>query len=140
MVSLLFFILLTLLVSYFVVSPIVKAKLQPANLAAKDSNHRADDLIARKETIYAAIKDIEFDYQMGKLSEADFQELRQRYKEQAVSLLKEIDKIESKVMKGASSRKAPKNASTDAKFCWMCGTAITQQDKFCANCGTKLDN
>jgi len=137
MLALLFFILLTLLVSYFVVSPIIKAKLQPASLAAKDSNHRADDLTARKETVYAAIKDIEFDYQMGKLSEADFQELRQRYKEEAVSLLKEIDKIQSKAMK--RSHKPPQNAGALAKFCWMCGTAITQQDKFCANCGTELN-
>ena len=54
-------------------------------------NHVAGDLLDRKETVYAAIKEIEFDYQMGKLSEEDFQQLRQQYKDEAVSILKQLD-------------------------------------------------
>ena len=42
-------------------------------------NHRAEELETRKSEIYSAIKDIELDYQMGKLSEENYQKLRNQY-------------------------------------------------------------
>ena len=138
MFTLIIFLLLTVVVSYFVVSPIMQSRKR---YFKNDSNHKANDLIERKETIYAAIKDIEFDYQMGKLSEEDFQALRQQYKDEAVGLLKKIDQIQHKPVKGKSksaSHKKSEDAST--KFCWNCGAAVTRDDKYCTNCGNALES
>lgn len=135
------FFVLALSVSLFVVYPIVQTK---KGLRYKiGSNHRARELEDRKEAIYAAIKDIEFDYQMGKLSEEDFTELRQQYKEEAISLLKKIDEIQKKQMKSekihAKQKQPIKADSKEINFCWICGTVITEGNKFCANCGNKLN-
>ena len=136
MLTIFIFILLAAVVSYLVVSPIFKAKTLQGNWGKHDSNHRAGDLVERKETIYAAIKDIEFDYQMGKLSEEDFKELRQQYKDEAIGLLKKIDKIQGKKVKAKHHKKAD---ARSIKYCWICGTPVTKGDKFCINCGTTLE-
>ncbi len=139
--TLIMFFLLSVAVSLFVVYPIVKTK---TGFSYKEgSNHRARDLEERKEAIYAAIKEIEFDYQMGKLSEEDFKELRQQYKEEAIGLLKKIDQIQKKQFKKHTKSKKPTATQihSDTKeihYCWMCGTAVTDSDKFCVNCGNQL--
>lgn len=99
-----------------------------------ESNHRAEELENRKAEIYAAIKDIEFDYQMGKLSEEDYLELREQYKSQAVDLLKKIDVEEQ----GKQRRMGKKVKAAEIKFCVDCGMPVLGGDRFCTNCGTRL--
>lgn len=50
-----------------------------------------DILTGQKEEIYAALKDIEMDYRMGKLSQEDYEDLYATYRRKAVGLLKAID-------------------------------------------------
>ncbi len=137
MMTAIIFLLLTAAVSYFVAAPILQSRRQLLKL---DSNHKANDLLERKEAIYAAIKDIEFDYQMGKLSEEDFQALRQQYKDEAVGLLKKIDQIQHKADKSKNASAGKKSEQASPKFCWSCGAAVTRGDKFCANCGSALES
>lgn len=40
-----------------------------------------------KSALFTALAEIEFDYKMGKMSEEDYQELKQKYKPEAVALL-----------------------------------------------------
>ena len=52
-----------------------------------------EDLLAEKETVYAAIQELDFDLKSGKLSEEDHHGLRQRYEERAAILLRAIDDL-----------------------------------------------
>lgn len=45
----------------------------------------------RKEAALVAMHDVDFEYAAGKMTEEDFNELRNHYKEEAVSVLREID-------------------------------------------------
>ncbi len=54
---------------------------------------KAKDLGSRKDSLLTAIKDIEFDYGLGKLSREDFEELHGKYRAEAAGLLKEIDSL-----------------------------------------------
>ena len=45
----------------------------------------------RKEAALIAMHDVDFEYAAGKMTEEDFNELRKHYKEEAVSVLREID-------------------------------------------------
>lgn len=54
---------------------------------------RLKTLQVRKESLYSAIRDIDFDFGLGKLSKEDFEELRLKYRIEASSVLKEIDNI-----------------------------------------------
>ncbi len=51
------------------------------------------DLLARKDATLAAIKDLEFDYHVGKLSEDDYRRYDQRLRRQAVALIQQIEQI-----------------------------------------------
>ncbi|MFQ5651874.1 MAG: zinc ribbon domain-containing protein [bacterium] len=142
MTTTLIFGFLSLLVSFFVILPFLQARWRKGSSHALRTNQRASDLVDRKHALYAAIKDIEFDFQMGKLSEEDFQELRQQYKNQAVNILKKIDQRQRKKMR-AGGRHAKKEKSRTGtqkgmNFCWSCGTRLGAEEKFCPNCGLHL--
>lgn len=57
-----------------------------------DSSGR-EDLENEKEIFYQAIKDVDFEYAEGKLSEKDHDELRAYYKEKAVHTVKKLETI-----------------------------------------------
>lgn len=136
-VTLLLFFAITLLIAFFVAIPMLQRSPR-FGLGKIGSNHSANDLVERKESIYSAIKEIEFDYQMGKLSDEDFKALRQQYKDEAVNLLKKIDQVQRRPGKSSGQTKRATKKQTSPNYCWVCGTAVTQNDKFCANCGTKI--
>jgi hypothetical protein len=54
---------------------------------------RLTDLISRKDSVMVAIKDLEFDHQVGKLSEEDFERFNARLRQQAIGYLQQIDKL-----------------------------------------------
>ncbi|MFQ5707883.1 MAG: zinc ribbon domain-containing protein [bacterium] len=129
------FILLAAATSFLIAYPIVQSKEKKELWRQAHSNHRANDLEENKNNIYAAIKDIEFDYRMGKLSEEDFRQLRQQYKDEAIGLLKKIDQFQRRKQK-----KGRRATSKTMHYCWICGTAISSEDKYCANCGNKVSS
>jgi len=87
-----------------------------------------------------AIKELEFDRAMGKLSDADFKDMSGRLRSRAARLIRQVDagvgyrgQIEHDLAKRLGSA-----AAQVAKFCSACGTARDADAKFCKNCGAKL--
>jgi hypothetical protein len=91
-----------------------------------------------------AIKELEFDRAMGKLSEADWQEMSGRLRARAARLMRQLDagagyreQVEKELAKRLSSTPAATEAPA-VRFCASCGTPRDADAKFCKNCGTKL--
>ncbi|MGH7369633.1 MAG: hypothetical protein ACREJ4_08155 [Candidatus Methylomirabilaceae bacterium] len=62
-------------------------------------------LAAEKQTLYAAIKELEFDHRAGKLTLEDYEQTRRSYELRAVALLEEIDRLDRPAgQQGAESR------------------------------------
>jgi flagellar basal body-associated protein FliL len=62
-------------------------------------------LLAEKQTLYAAIKELEFDHRAGKLALQDYEQTRRSYELRAVALLEEIDRLNRPAgEQGAASR------------------------------------
>ncbi len=59
-----------------------------------DGDSPLRDALAEKETLYAAIQELDFDFKSGKLSEADHQALRGKYENQAALVLMRIDELQ----------------------------------------------
>jgi len=92
-------LIVILAVGIYVGLPILRARSAARGPRAGHRTAREDrltELATRKEAALAAIKDIEFDHQMGKLSAEDFRALRDRYKAEAIALLKAIDELNGK--------------------------------------------
>ena len=51
------------------------------------------ELLAEKQMVYAAIKELEFDHQAGRLCLEDYEQARHSYELRAIALLKQIDGI-----------------------------------------------
>jgi len=87
-------ILLVLGVSWFVLSPLVKGLAAPLT-DGPDRLEELRELRALREVAYETLRDIEFDFHAGKISQADHQELTERYKVEALDLVRRIDALEA---------------------------------------------
>jgi hypothetical protein len=98
-----------------------------------------------------AIKELDFDRAMGKLSEADWKEMSGRLRARAGRLIRQLDagsgyrsQIEREVARRLSAREArsadarrPAKASAE-RVCTACAAANDADARFCKNCGQKL--
>ncbi|MBI4285536.1 MAG: zinc-ribbon domain-containing protein [Chloroflexi bacterium] len=74
----------------FIAYPLFKGKTRPVVSSGNDAER---ELLSKRDTTYAMLKELEFDYQSGVLAEEDYQELQRKYKEKAIATLKEIDTV-----------------------------------------------
>ena len=95
-----------------------------------------------------AIKELEFDRAMGKLSDADWQEMSGRLRVRASRLIRQLDagvgyreQIERDLTRRLGAAVAPKAASEERAAPRACATCSMTNDadaRFCKNCGAKL--
>jgi hypothetical protein len=71
-----------------------------------DASEALAELLAEKETIYAAIQELDFDLKSGKLSTEDHEALRQRHEAQAAAVLKRIDELQEAARPAETARSA----------------------------------
>ncbi len=92
-----------------------------------------------------AIKELEFDRAMRKLSDDDFQEMSGRLRARASRLMRQLDagggyrpRIEQDLAKrlGEQAEAAARATAPDA--CASCSTVNDQDARFCKSCGAKL--
>jgi len=109
---------------------------------------RARVAIEREKTLaLRAIKDLEFDHAMGKVSDQDFAEMSGRLRTRAAGLMRQLDagasysaQIEREVTRRleAAGGPPPAGESRPGRFCAQCGAAHDPAARFCAQCGHRL--
>ena len=103
-----FFIALLLAGAVFAVVayPLLRPGRGEADLAP--TNHRGtEDLLAQRDAAYAAIKELEFELNLGNLSQRDYEDLRARYRQRAADVLRQLDAAERQA---AAARKEAHDA------------------------------
>lgn len=95
-----------------------------------------------------AIKELEFDRAMGKLSEDDFKEMAGRLRTRAGRLIRQLDagagyrqQIEHEVATRLAEAKTPQAQPKELpaeRLCSACDTANDADARFCKECGQKL--
>jgi rRNA maturation endonuclease Nob1 len=129
--------------------------LRPRNLGSPSksaSGNSLRELKVEREEIYSAIREMELDHKMGKLSEEDYLGLREKYKAKALDSLKRMDELErkgdfSRDIQGEIEREVlairqdgrkGRAKRGKALFCTQCGRRRSPGDRFCSWCGAKL--
>jgi hypothetical protein len=86
------------------------------------------------------IKELEFDRAMGKLSDADWDEMSNKLRARAAGLMRQLDaatgyreQIEKDLAKRMGARTVPVE-----RVCGSCSTTNDQDARFCKSCGQKL--
>lgn len=124
-----------------------------------------NELLTQKDATLFAINELESDYEIGSLSKSDYQELRNKYEEKAVAIIKTVDEIrserglqeisafddeiEARVLNLRAARSTTEadiearvlklrrtnKGTPDGKSCPGCGALLQPDAVFCSRCG-----
>lgn len=151
-------LLTVLFVAAFIAQPLVsggrgEASARSGRGAASVLRRRAE-LLAERNRLYAAIRDLDFDYKTNKVSDEDYAAQRYKLVADAVETLQLLDALpdvgeeapaadpvealiaarragQSPVAVGAGAPRA-------AAYCPHCGAPAQPGDRFCGSCGARL--
>ncbi|MDE2756017.1 MAG: hypothetical protein OXU26_14170 [Acidobacteriota bacterium] len=87
-------ILISLAAAIYVFRPLLSTAGSPFLVDIDSRSTGLKRLLRRKETIYENIKDLDFEYKMGKLSDEDYQRLHQDYLAEAYGVVSQIEAIQ----------------------------------------------
>ncbi|MHB1414773.1 MAG: zinc ribbon domain-containing protein [Chloroflexota bacterium] len=141
----------------FIFYPLISVKptgpfsgTEQADLAGA-ADPRLSELLDQRDATYKAIKEIEFDHQLGGLSDADYVDLQERYKAKALGILKAIHNLQATsaaltpdehvvFVKLAVQRQRShlKGTGDTPTACPRCGAANRSSSRFCLMCGHHL--
>ncbi len=115
---------------------LVRAKDVPEPEAPSPSAH----LEQRKAQIYENLRDLQFEYRVGKLSDEDYQKTKVGLQTELAGVLAEIDRVQPEaaaIPAPAPPPPAPP-VSDSAKLCPHCGAKFARAMKFCGECGKAM--
>ncbi len=106
-----------------------------------------------RDLVYATIRDLEHDFETGKVAESDYERTRQDLWARAVELMRVEQANAPATSPGTEAADAPALAAIPApasspeqttepvaRFCPGCGGAVDPAWRFCSHCGGSLDS
>jgi zinc-ribbon domain len=95
----------------------------------------------RKAAIYENLRDLQFEFRVGKLSDADYQQTKVGLQKELAGVIGEIERLSSGVPgapapKGKPAVKPAKAA--EVLTCPHCGAKLPKPMKFCGECGKAM--
>ena len=91
------FLALTLGLGFWILQPLLgREQFQTAEYAPASE---LKDLLVLRDVAYDTLRDLEFDFRMGKMAEKDYQELKVRYQGEAAEILRQIEQLEERLEK-----------------------------------------
>jgi hypothetical protein len=97
----------------------------------------------RKAAIYDNLRDLQFEYRVGKLSDNDYQLTKKDLQRELASVMAEVDRVKLQLQGGRAPAPAvpavpaPK-AKADALTCPHCNARFDVELKFCGECGKPM--
>jgi hypothetical protein len=128
--------LLTIGVLVFILS--VRAKDLPETTPVSPFEH----LDERKASIYENLRDLQFEYRVGKLSDQDYQQSKQDLQKELANVLAEIDRLKQTLAShttAPAAAPAPAGKKTPQRYvCPSCKAEFPTALKFCGECGKPM--
>lgn len=94
------------------------------------------------------LRELEFDREMGKLSESDYGSLHAALEQRALKAMAALEKFRADPARGKGSVRridsarsaagAPRVAPRNIHFCPQCGVRCPADSRFCGECGVRL--
>jgi hypothetical protein len=118
--------------------------VRPKDLPPPEREDPFAHLDERKAAIYENLRDLQFEYRVGKLSEADYQKTKHDLQSELAQVLAEVDRVRAGLAAPPSSKlKAPPMKPAQAKstglVCPSCGAKFEKELKFCGECGKPMN-
>ena len=110
----------------------IRSKDLPEPAAVNPFQHLED----RKAAIYENLRDLQFEYRVGKLSDQDYQRTKRDMQSELATVLAELDRSQQKVAPAPAS--SPKPRVETASVCPHCNAKFDKPLKFCGECGKAM--
>jgi hypothetical protein len=119
---------------------------EPVAAPTPTSARRRRELEREKQRLLKALKELEFDHEMGKISEADFSEIGGVYRVRALRVYRQLDAdggdyralVERDLKQRLGTAAPPSPSSARERPRCPCGTVNDHDAAFCKRCGRPL--
>lgn len=101
-------------------------------------------LAAQKGEIVQQLRDLEVDYNTGKIDEEQYKERREKLENKGVSLMRELDKLRDgnrlteQQLEEYRQQYVDSSNESEKLECPDCGEDISHRDRFCRHCGCEI--
>ena len=116
--------------------------IRPKDLPEEPPASPLEPLESRRAQIYESLRDLQFEYRTGKLSEADYQMTKLELQKELAHVLARIDELggspAAETPAQAEPKAEPEPATAPAVRCPHCGAEFDRPMKFCGECGRPL--
>jgi len=95
----------------------------------------------RKAQIYENLRDLQFEYRVGKLSDEDYQQTKLGLQKELAGVLGEIEKsgaVQAPAAKVLAAQVQGPPAKAPSNVCPHCGATFPKPMKFCGECGKAM--
>ncbi len=111
--------------------------VRPQDLPEAEPQSPVQHLEDKRARIYESLRDLQFEYRVGKLSEEDYQKSKAELQNDLAKLNAAIEQLAGKAGP-APQRAAPSPAKQTARICPRCGAEFDRELKFCGECGQPM--
>jgi hypothetical protein len=129
---------------YRVIDPLLRPE-EAARAEAARAPVRLRELEREKQLVLKAIREIEHDYQMRRINDADYKAMSERYRSRALRLMRDIDAgddfgslIEQELKSRLAAVESAPKATSSTAACSDCGTVNDTDARFCKKCGKAM--
>jgi len=91
----------------------------------------------RKQAIYANLRDLQFEYRVGKLSDEDYRDTKEALQKELAGVLAQMQSAEQRLGVPFEAP-APPSATSSGTVCRHCGATFAAKLKFCGECGRAI--
>jgi hypothetical protein len=121
--------------------------IRPSDLPAAEPESPFAHLDDRKAAIYENLRDLQFEYRLGKLSDADYQNTKKDLQKELAAVLAEVDRLKGQLTAPAAvaappvPKQKPERAPESKPIvfvCPSCGAQFEKSLKFCGECGKSM--
>lgn len=112
-------------------------RISDKHLPPEESETPIKPLEEAKVRIYEALRDLQFEYRLGKLSDEDYQASKQELQKELARVLQQMDAAApaGKAAVVAKPAKSPEKGNV----CPHCGASFKEKLKFCGECGKAME-
>ena len=120
-------------ISAFIYILFIRTKDIPEPIPTSPIQHLED----RKHAIYDNLRDLQFEYRLGKLSDEDYRQTKQALQRELATVLSETEATLNRLglTSKPQAKPAPKATGT---VCPHCKASFPQPLKFCGECGKAI--
>lgn len=115
--------------------------VRPGDIPLEPPPSPVQHLDERKAAIYDNLRDLNFEFRLGKLSEADYKKTKAGLQAELAKVMAETDRIlKSPPETATAAVPAPAKKSAAPSFaCPHCGATFDKAMKFCGECGKPME-